>query len=84
VEYLLSDVQPLQLPDESVDAVFANMLLHHCPDPLAAILKMARILKPGGRLVITDVDTHAHEWMKAEMADVWLGFERGQDISKFV
>jgi hypothetical protein len=39
---------------------------------------MARILKPGGRLVITDVDTHAHEWMKAEMAHVWLGFERVQ------
>jgi ubiquinone/menaquinone biosynthesis C-methylase UbiE len=39
---------------------------------------MARILRPGGRLVITDMDRHEHEWMRAEMADEWLGFERAQ------
>ena len=37
----------LPLPDASVDAVFANMYLHHCPDPLAAIREMVRILRPG-------------------------------------
>lgn len=68
----------LPLPDASLDAVFANMYLHHCPDPLAAIKEMLRILRPGGRLVITDMDTHTHEWLKTEMSDVWLGFERDQ------
>ncbi|NPV86953.1 MAG: arsenite methyltransferase [Anaerolineae bacterium] len=68
----------LPLEDQSVDVVFANMYLHHCPDPLAAIREMARILKPGGRLVITDVDAHTHTWMREEMADVWLGFARPQ------
>jgi ubiquinone/menaquinone biosynthesis C-methylase UbiE len=68
----------LPLPDASVDAVFANMYLHHCPEPLAAVREMARLLRPGGRLVITDLDAHNHEWMKAEMADYWLGFERLQ------
>ncbi|GAP13346.1 methylase [Longilinea arvoryzae] len=66
----------LPLPDASLDAVFANMYLHHCADPLAAIREMVRLLKPGGRLVITDLDKHTNSWMKAEMADVWLGFER--------
>jgi ubiquinone/menaquinone biosynthesis C-methylase UbiE len=68
----------LPLPDASLDAVFANMYLHHCQDPLAAIAEMTRLLRPGGRLVITDLDVHPHEWMRDEMADVWLGFEREQ------
>jgi HAD superfamily hydrolase (TIGR01509 family) len=78
VEYHQADGLSLPLLDESVDAAFANMYLHHCVDPLAAIREMARSLKPGGCLVITDMDAHNHTWMKAEMADVWLGFERRQ------
>jgi arsenite methyltransferase len=78
IEYHLAESQSLPLPDGSVDAAFANMYLHHCPDPLAAIQEMVRILKPGGRLVITDADTHNHTWMREEMADVWLGFDRDQ------
>lgn len=78
VEYHTADGQALPLPDASLDAVFANMYLHHCPDPLAAIQEMVRMLKPGGRLVITDMDAHPYTWLKEEMADEWLGFERSQ------
>lgn len=78
VELRHADGLALPLPDESLDVVFANMYLHHCPDPLGAIAEMARLLRPGGRLVITDLDAHAHEWLKTEMADVWQGFEREQ------
>ena len=78
VELRHCDGAALVLPDRSVDAVLANMYLHHCPDPLAAIREMTRLLRPGGRLVITDADQHDHEWMRAEMADVWLGFDRQQ------
>jgi ubiquinone/menaquinone biosynthesis C-methylase UbiE len=83
VEFHLADSQALPLPDGSVDAAFANMYLHHCPDPLAAIFEMVRILKPGGRLVITDMDAHPYTWFKEEMADEWLGFERDQISSWF-
>ena len=78
IEYHLAESESLPLADESVDAAFANMYLHHCPNPLAAIREMVRTLKPGGRLVITDADAHNYTWMKEEMADVWLGFERPQ------
>ncbi len=66
----------LPLPDNSVDAVFGNMYLHHDPDPAAAIVELVRVLSPGGRLVLTDLDAHDQEWMLEEMADRWLGFER--------
>lgn len=66
----------LPMPDGSLDAVFANMYLHHAPDPAAAIRELARVLRPGGALCITDLDTHDHEWQREQMADRWLGFER--------
>jgi arsenite methyltransferase len=83
VVFQVADGSTLALEDGSVDAVFANMYLHHCADPAAAIREMVRVLKPGGRLVITDMDRHEHEWMRREMADEWLGFERGQVKSWF-
>jgi len=78
VELRQADGLALPLDDTSVDAVFANMYLHHIPEPPLAIAEMVRVLKPGGRLVLTDADEHHHEWMREEMADVWLGFDRGQ------
>jgi ubiquinone/menaquinone biosynthesis C-methylase UbiE len=76
VEYHLADGVSLPLADGSLDVAFANMYLHHCPDPLAAIREMVRILRPGGRLVVTDMDTHPYAWFRTEMSDLWLGFER--------
>jgi ubiquinone/menaquinone biosynthesis C-methylase UbiE len=78
IEYHEADGASLPFPEDSLDAVFANMYLHHTPDPLAAIREMVRVLRPGGRLVITDMDEHAYAWLKEEMADVWQGFDRGQ------
>jgi ubiquinone/menaquinone biosynthesis C-methylase UbiE len=78
VIYKLADGAALPFDDASLDAVFANMYLHHCPDPQAAIAEMVRVLRPGGRLVVTDMDRHEHAWMRAEMADEWLGFDRTQ------
>lgn len=78
LEFHEADGLSLPLSDNSQDAVFANMYLHHCPEPSAAIAEMVRVLRPGGRLLITDMDTHTHEWLKTEMADVWLGFARDE------
>ena len=72
-----SEPASLLLREAEADAVIANMFLHHAEDPPAAIRQMARALKPGGRLVITDADTHGHEWLRTEQHDRWLGFDRG-------
>jgi ubiquinone/menaquinone biosynthesis C-methylase UbiE len=66
----------LPLASNEVDAVVANMFLHHAEDPPATIMQLARALKPGGRLVITDADSHNHEWLRTEQHDRWMGFDR--------
>jgi ubiquinone/menaquinone biosynthesis C-methylase UbiE len=72
----------LPLADGEMDAVLGNMVLHHAPDPAGAIREMARTLKPGGRLIITDADTHNYEWLRTEQHDRWLGFERA-DVARW-
>lgn len=74
------DTDALPLASGEADAVMANMVLHHAPDPPGAIHEMARALKPGGTLVITDADSHTHEWLRTEQHDRWLGFDR-RDIA---
>lgn len=74
--YHVADGASLPLPDSSVDLAVANMYLHHTAEPAQAIAEMARILRPGGTLILTDLDAHSEEWMRAEMADRWLGFPR--------
>ncbi len=77
------DIESLPVGTGEVDVVLGNMVLHHATDPPRAILEMARILKPGGRVVITDADTHQHEWLRIEQHDRWLGFERANIIRWF-
>jgi ubiquinone/menaquinone biosynthesis C-methylase UbiE len=76
------EVDALPLGSHEVDAVLANMVLHHAPDPPRAIAEMARGLKPGGRLVITDADSHTHAWLRTEQHDRWLGFDRA-DVARW-
>lgn len=60
----------------AVDYVFANMCLHHVMHPAAAIGEMARILKKGGTLIITDLDEHVFAFLSEERTDRWMGFKR--------
>jgi C_GCAxxG_C_C family probable redox protein len=70
--------ESLPLADGEVDYVFANMYLHHVPDPAVALREMARILRPGGKVVITDLDRHDHEFLQVEHHDRWMGFDRAK------
>jgi ubiquinone/menaquinone biosynthesis C-methylase UbiE len=76
VQFRQAEGQHLPAEDNRFDVVFANMYLHHASDPAATIAEMVRILKPGGKLVITDLDTHEEAWMCEAMSDRWLGFDR--------
>jgi ubiquinone/menaquinone biosynthesis C-methylase UbiE len=83
VEYRIGEAESLPLEDSSVDYVFANMFLHHVDSPPAAIREMARTLKPGGRLVITDLDCHDFDFLRTEHCDRWMGFDR-PDVARWL
>ncbi len=82
IEYRIGQFNNLPIQDESVDYSFANMYLHHVDSPLKAIEEMVRVLKPGGKIVVTDMDEHEFEFLRKEQHDRWLGFKR-QDIERW-
>lgn len=82
IQYRVGESEQLPIPDGSVDFAFANMYIHHVESPLKAIKEMTRILKPGGKLVITDMDKHTFEFLKKEHHDRWMGFDR-MDVKKW-
>ncbi len=50
---LVSDITSISAPDASFDAVLCTEVLEHVPDPLAAIRELARLVRPGGSIVLT-------------------------------
>lgn len=75
VEFRIGNVENMPMPDSSVDIVIGNMVLHHCPNPRVAFSEMVRVLRPDGRIAISDLQEHSHEWLRKEHADLWLGFK---------
>src|SRR2546426_10558688 len=75
VEFKIGNVEHIPLPSASVNVVVGNMILHHCLNPDIAIGDMARVLVPGGRLALSDLQQHNHQFLRKENADIWLGFD---------
>ncbi|HMP76013.1 MAG TPA: metalloregulator ArsR/SmtB family transcription factor [Kiritimatiellia bacterium] len=78
VETVEGDLERVPLPDAGYDAVFLSQALHHAARPAHAIREAARLLNPGGHLVVLDLARHAQDWVRSEWADQWLGFEEDE------
>ena len=83
IDCRVGQAQNLPIPDVTVDYAFANMYLHHVESPTEAITEMVRILKPAGKLVITDLDEHEFDFLREEHHDHWMGFKRADIVEWF-
>jgi ArsR family transcriptional regulator len=68
------DMNALPLGDRSADSIILHQVLHYAQQPGAAIAEAARVLSPGGRLLVIDFAQHDHAELKEKDAHLRLGF----------
>ncbi len=81
VEYRLGDLEQPPIDPASVDIVVFSQALHHAENPSVAVQNAAALLRPGGRLVILDLDQHQFEQARDIYHDQWLGFSEAEILS---
>jgi ubiquinone/menaquinone biosynthesis C-methylase UbiE/predicted transcriptional regulator len=74
VDVRRGELEALPIDDRDLDAAIVMLVLHHTPDPAAALREAARVLRPGGALLLCDMLPHDREEYKQQMGHVWLGF----------
>ncbi len=70
----LADMYRLPLTDASFDTAVMQMVLHYAEDPAGAMTEAARVLRPGGRLIVIDLAPHDRDDLTAKRAHRWPGF----------
>ena len=80
VELRLADA--LNEAPAQADCVVLNMVLHHFAAPAEAIRQLARLVKPGGSLLISELCSHNQSWAREACGDLWLGFEQ-DDLARW-
>ena len=68
------DMYRLAVPTGSMDLVVLHQVLHFADDPTAVLREVARVLRPGGRLLLADFAPHREEWLRDQHAHRRLGF----------
>jgi ArsR family transcriptional regulator len=68
------ELEKVPLKDESVDVALLSQALHHAEDPGRALKEAARVVVPGGRVLILDLREHEETWVHDRLGDRWPGF----------
>jgi ArsR family transcriptional regulator len=67
-------LEALPIDDGKLDIAILSLVLHHQPDPARVLAEAARVLAPGGRVLVVDMLPHDHVEYQQQMGHVWLGF----------
>jgi SAM-dependent methyltransferase len=68
------EIERVPLRDASVDVALLSQALHHAADPSRAVAEAARIVAPGGRVLVLDLREHDQAWVRERLGDRWQGF----------
>lgn len=74
VELRHGDIFATRLPEQSADLVVVHQVLHYLADPAAAVAEAARLVEPGGKLLIIDFAPHDLEHLREQHQHRRLGF----------
>lgn len=69
------DMYALPLADQTADNIIIHQVLHYAHSPAKAVAEAARILAPGGTLLVVDFAAHEREELRERDAHIRLGFE---------
>ncbi len=69
-----ADLESVPIDDSEADAATLILVLHHLPDPARVLEEVARILRPGGKLLVLDMLPHDRDEYRQRMGHVWMGF----------
>lgn len=75
IEFIHGDTGSALRSDIAADCIVLNMVLHHVPSPAAIFQDLARLLKPQGMLLVTELCRHDQLWTQQACGDLWQGFE---------
>jgi len=78
VEWKRGELEKLPLDHDSVDVALLSQALHHAADPAKALAEAARIVRPGGRVLLLELRRHDEAWVRDRLGDQWLGFEEDE------
>ena len=78
VEWRRGELESLPLEDATADLALLSQALHHAVEPERALAEAARVLAPGGRLLVLDLRRHEQAWVHERLGDRWLGFEHDE------
>jgi len=74
IEWVQGDAMALPFGDGEFDAVTVGFGVRNLEDLGSGLAELARVLRPGGRLLISDMLPHDREIYRQQMGHVWLGF----------
>jgi SAM-dependent methyltransferase len=75
ISWKKGELEKLPIRDARVDVAMLSQALHHAQDPSRAVAEAARIVTPGGRVLVLDLRSHQEEWVRAKLGDRRLGFD---------
>lgn len=72
------ELEALPLEAGEVDAAIMSLVLHYIAEPAKALGEAARVVRPGGRLIVIDMMPHDRAEYRQQMGHVWQGFSEEQ------